>query len=256
MPVLNGRGTGDLVIQIDVETPTKLTPGSASSWRSSASWRRARKARRASGFFSFIKNMLGGEGKALVLLRRQEPRVSGGFLCGSGLLRAQEHLGRARGKAGAPAATRYKVPMKRILAAAFAIVTTITAPIAPLTAAELTLERLFQSPSLSGPAPRLLKLSPDGRLATLLMNRPDDRDRYDLWAIDTTTGAAANARRQRDGRLRRRRCPKRRRCGASGSASAASRASPRMTGRRTAEPARAARRRPLSGDTRRQRSAG
>ena len=41
-----------------------------------------------------------------------------------------------------------------------------------------------------GPTPRLLRLSPDGRLATLLRNRPDDRDRYDLWAIDTATGAA------------------------------------------------------------------
>ncbi len=54
----------------------------------------------------------------------------------------------------------------------------------------LTLERIFASPSLSGPTPRLLKLSPDGRLATMLRNRPDDRDRYDLWAVDTTTGQA------------------------------------------------------------------
>ena len=53
---------------------------------------------------------------------------------------------------------------------------------------QLTLERLFESPSLSGPVPRLLKLSPDGRLATMLRNRADDRDRYDLWAIDTATG--------------------------------------------------------------------
>ena len=36
----------------------------------------------------------------------------------------------------------------------------------------------------------LLKLSPDGRLATLLRNRADDRDRYDLWAVDTATGQA------------------------------------------------------------------
>jgi dipeptidyl-peptidase 4 len=56
--------------------------------------------------------------------------------------------------------------------------------------APLTLERLFASPSLSGPVPRLLRLSPDGRLATLLRNRPDDRDRYDLWAVDTATGQA------------------------------------------------------------------
>jgi dipeptidyl-peptidase-4 len=61
---------------------------------------------------------------------------------------------------------------------------------APARADELTLERLFASPSLSGPTPRLLKLSPDGRLTTLLRNRADDRDRYDLWAVDTTTGQA------------------------------------------------------------------
>src|SRR6185436_6158578 len=61
---------------------------------------------------------------------------------------------------------------------------------APAQAEELTLERLFASPSLSGPTPRLLKLSPDGHLATMLRNRADDRDRYDLWAVDTTTGQA------------------------------------------------------------------
>src|SRR3954466_3627289 len=54
----------------------------------------------------------------------------------------------------------------------------------------LTLERLFASPSLSGPTPRLLRLSPDGRLATMLRNRPDDRDRYDLGGVDTGTGQA------------------------------------------------------------------
>jgi hypothetical protein len=37
---------------------------------------------------------------------------------------------------------------------------------------DLTLERLFASPSLSGSTPRLPKLSPDGRLVTLLRNRP------------------------------------------------------------------------------------
>ena len=60
----------------------------------------------------------------------------------------------------------------------------------PAAAEELTLERLFQSPSLSGPSPRMLKLSPDGRLATLLRNRAEDRDRFDLWAVDTATGEA------------------------------------------------------------------
>jgi dipeptidyl-peptidase-4 len=61
---------------------------------------------------------------------------------------------------------------------------------APVAAKDLTLERVFQSPSLSGPTPRLLKLSPDGRYATLLRNRAEDRDRFDLWAVDTSTGQA------------------------------------------------------------------
>ena len=58
----------------------------------------------------------------------------------------------------------------------------------PATADTLTLERVYASPSLTGPKPRVLKLSPDGRLATLLKNRPDDQDRFDLWAVDTRTG--------------------------------------------------------------------
>lgn len=61
---------------------------------------------------------------------------------------------------------------------------------APATGRDLTLERVFASPSLSGPTPRRPELSPDGRLVTLLRNRADDRERYDLWAVDATTGAA------------------------------------------------------------------
>ena len=53
----------------------------------------------------------------------------------------------------------------------------------------LTLDRIYASPSLSGPTPRDVQLSPDGRLATLLKPRADERERYDLWAVDTTTGA-------------------------------------------------------------------
>ena len=55
-------------------------------------------------------------------------------------------------------------------------------------AGELTFERVFASPSLSGPAPRLMKLSPDGRFFTLLRNREDEKDRYDLWAFDRQDG--------------------------------------------------------------------
>ena len=54
----------------------------------------------------------------------------------------------------------------------------------------LTLERVFASPALTGKVPRAVKLSPDGKLVTLLRNRPDDLERYDLWAIDPATGQA------------------------------------------------------------------
>lgn len=54
---------------------------------------------------------------------------------------------------------------------------------------KLTIERIFASPPISGQTPRLLKLSPDGRYASLLLPRETDRDRYDLWAMDTSTGA-------------------------------------------------------------------
>lgn len=56
-------------------------------------------------------------------------------------------------------------------------------------AAPLTLERVFATPDLAGPQPRALKLSPDGTLLTFLRPRPDDKDRLDLWARDTGTGA-------------------------------------------------------------------
>jgi dipeptidyl-peptidase-4 len=65
----------------------------------------------------------------------------------------------------------------------------LAAVAAPAIASDLPLERVFASPSLSGPTPRQARLSPDGRLVTLLKNRADDKDRYDLWAIDTATGA-------------------------------------------------------------------
>ena len=73
--------------------------------------------------------------------------------------------------------------MKLLLAA---LAMTIAVPAA---AERLTLERIFASPALSGPTPRQLKLSPDGKLATLLRNRPADRERFDLWGVDTATGA-------------------------------------------------------------------
>jgi dipeptidyl-peptidase 4 len=55
-------------------------------------------------------------------------------------------------------------------------------------APDLSLERVFASPSLNGPAPRGMKLSPDGRYLTLLRNRESDRERYDLWGFDRQSG--------------------------------------------------------------------
>ncbi len=52
---------------------------------------------------------------------------------------------------------------------------------------DLTIERVFANPSLNGPVPRGVKLSPDGRWLTLLRARADDRERYDLWGYDRTT---------------------------------------------------------------------
>ncbi|MEH6810540.1 MAG: S9 family peptidase [Hyphomonas oceanitis] len=52
----------------------------------------------------------------------------------------------------------------------------------------LTIERLYGSPSLSGPAPRGVKFSPDGQRVTFLKGRPDEQDRFDLWQFDVKTG--------------------------------------------------------------------
>ncbi len=52
----------------------------------------------------------------------------------------------------------------------------------------LTIERLFASPSLSGPTPNGVKYSPDGQRVTFLKARDDEGDRYDLWQFDVTTG--------------------------------------------------------------------
>jgi len=57
----------------------------------------------------------------------------------------------------------------------------------PLTP-ELTLERVFASPGLSGTVPRLLTISPDGQHLAWLKPRAKDAQRHDLWLRDTSTG--------------------------------------------------------------------
>ncbi len=51
----------------------------------------------------------------------------------------------------------------------------------------LSLERVFASPGLGGATPRQVKLAPNGRYLTLLRNRADERERYDLWGYDIDT---------------------------------------------------------------------
>ncbi|HWK36145.1 MAG TPA: DPP IV N-terminal domain-containing protein [Sphingomonas sp.] len=59
---------------------------------------------------------------------------------------------------------------------------------APAHADDLTLQRVFASPDLAGEQPRMLRMSPDGKMVTSLRPRAEEKDRYDLWAMDTATG--------------------------------------------------------------------
>ncbi|MEM7767840.1 MAG: prolyl oligopeptidase family serine peptidase [Pseudomonadota bacterium] len=54
---------------------------------------------------------------------------------------------------------------------------------------KLSIERLYASPSLSGPSPRGVQFSPDGGRVTFLKGREDDATRLDLWQFDVATGA-------------------------------------------------------------------
>ncbi|MBA3863390.1 MAG: S9 family peptidase [Erythrobacter sp.] len=79
--------------------------------------------------------------------------------------------------------------MRSILAAAAVLLSSpaFAEDAVPENTPTLSFERVFASPGLDGPAPRQVKLSPDGRFLTLLRNRADDRDRYDLWGFDIQT---------------------------------------------------------------------
>ncbi|MCA3722085.1 S9 family peptidase [Phenylobacterium sp.] len=57
------------------------------------------------------------------------------------------------------------------------------------TAEDLTLERVYAAPDLSGPRARGVALSPDGTLVTYLRARADNPRVTDLWAADVAGGA-------------------------------------------------------------------
>ena len=65
----------------------------------------------------------------------------------------------------------------RYLAPALVACAAATAP----HAAELTIDRLFDAPALSGPTIIGLKVSPDSSRATYLQGKTTDKDRLDLW---------------------------------------------------------------------------
>jgi len=57
MPVLNGRGAGDMVVQIDVETPTRLTARQRELLEEFRATETGEECPEASGFFSRLKGM-------------------------------------------------------------------------------------------------------------------------------------------------------------------------------------------------------
>jgi len=59
MPVLNGRGHGDLVIQVEVETPTRLTARQKELLEEFRATETGDECPQSSGFFSRLKGMWG-----------------------------------------------------------------------------------------------------------------------------------------------------------------------------------------------------
>ena len=55
-------------------------------------------------------------------------------------------------------------------------------------AKDLTIERIYDSPSLEGSAPRSLKVSPDGQRVTFLRGKETDYDQLDLWEYHINSG--------------------------------------------------------------------
>ncbi|HWI84772.1 MAG TPA: molecular chaperone DnaJ [Sphingomonas sp.] len=61
MPVLNGRGHGDMVVQIEVETPTKLTARQKELLEEFRATETGEECPETSGFFARLKAMLGAD---------------------------------------------------------------------------------------------------------------------------------------------------------------------------------------------------
>ena len=59
---------------------------------------------------------------------------------------------------------------------------------APAMAEKLPAQRIFESPDISGPRARGVKLSPDGKSVTYIKTRVDDLTVTDLWIADVAGG--------------------------------------------------------------------
>ncbi len=55
---------------------------------------------------------------------------------------------------------------------------------------KLTIERVYSDPALSGPTPRGLKFSPDGKMLTFLRGKQSDYLQQDLWFMPANGGVA------------------------------------------------------------------
>jgi dipeptidyl-peptidase-4 len=58
----------------------------------------------------------------------------------------------------------------------------------PAGAGELSLERIFADPALTGPTPHGVKVSPDGQRVGLLRGRATDQHQLDLWTYEVKSG--------------------------------------------------------------------
>ncbi|MGN6729767.1 MAG: DPP IV N-terminal domain-containing protein [Rhodanobacteraceae bacterium] len=57
-------------------------------------------------------------------------------------------------------------------------------------AEQLTIERIYSDPALSGPAPRNVQVAPDGSRVTFLRGKSDNQDQLDLWEYNLADHAA------------------------------------------------------------------
>lgn len=58
----------------------------------------------------------------------------------------------------------------------------------PINAPQLSVERIYSSPDLTGPSPKNLSFSPDGKRVVFLQGKPEKSAQNDLWEYDISSG--------------------------------------------------------------------